>query len=611
MSVSHGPPIAIVYFSETGTAHSLADRLRRKLLRLHFRATILDAEELAKVTSLLFTSSRDRERLIVIFLCATTGNGEIPRHARRLWRFMLRKKLTAQSCFGLEFSSFGLGDASYAKFNWAAKKVHKRMLQLGAVEICMRGEGDESASGGIEHAYSEWELTLCSSLLNLYPIPEGVDAIPDTVLLPPEFSVTVLSDLPPAPITDEAALLKSRVTSTVKLGTVGRNARTTPATHFQDTREFVLTIEGTISDHPELIPGATLLIYPQNDSAAVAALISSQNWDSIADLPLSVSPSVLRWATAKPLTLRSMLTYHLDFTSVPRATFFEVLCYFSNGDEQQEEKLRQFADTGNEEYTQDRYDYADRPRRSILECLMEFESVKIPVEYLLEVFGELRPRQFSIAGFQENKIELLIAIVKYRTMLKRIRQGVCTRYVSDLKVGDHLLYEISPPQAKTPSSDTPVLLIGPGTGVAPLRWLLMNRMKSSSTSLLVFGNRFRNADWYYKSNWKSIDNEIESTDENGIVTITGGNCTVHCCFSRDGNKVKYVQDVLSRQDISASVAQMLVKQNGYVWVCGSKGKMPRAVRNVIEAAIDRIPGYSGQAVVAELDRQGRYVEETW
>ncbi|KAK7205597.1 hypothetical protein BZA70DRAFT_278515 [Myxozyma melibiosi] len=620
MTAEHGPSVAIVYFSETGTAQSLAENLCKRVLRLRFRASVLDADDVERVYRLLLTprpaaaADDDTDSVpIVIFVCSTTGNGEVPRHARRLWRALLRRKLTSAACAGIQFTTFGLGDSAYARFNWTAKKLHKRMLQLGASEFCTRAEGDEAATGGIEAAYSAWASSFCEELSRRFPLAGGSVPIPEDVVLSPLMPVSVLDD--EVAVVDEYSILQSRTTAASRVGTVTCNQRITPSTHFQDTRIFKLSPDPTHT-FPALTPGATLLIYSRNNDADVSSLIESQNWTPVADKHLSVPPAVRKWATTTPLTLRSLLTYHLDITAVPRATFFDTLSFFSRGNEQQRIKLKEFGDAGNEEFTQDRYDYADRPRRSALECLTEFDSVKVPVEYVLDVFSQLRPRQYSIAGWTPSsssspEIELLIAIVRYQTVLRRVRKGVCSTYIADLSPGASFLYEISAPQTTPPPADKPVVLVGPGTGGE------IEGAGGSAESVLVFGNRSRAADFYYLEDWHTAISPAEEVDDAGIVTISSSNgtssspATVYACFSRDGNKLRYVQNVLSRPAIAAHVADMLVNRGGYVWVCGSKGKMPRAVRTALVEALDGATGGNGEGFVAELDRSGRYLEETW
>jgi sulfite reductase alpha subunit-like flavoprotein len=123
------PPrtLLVLYGSETGTAADLAQDLARSAERLHFATTCLKANALDPPSSL-------PSYPIVIFVTSTTGQGDIPSNAQALWKSLLRKKLPGDWLKNTEFTTFGCGDSTYLKFNWAAKKVHKRFLQLGARE---------------------------------------------------------------------------------------------------------------------------------------------------------------------------------------------------------------------------------------------------------------------------------------------------------------------------------------------------------------------------------------------------------------------------------------------------------------------------------------------
>lgn len=137
------PPrrILILYGSETGTAADLAHELSRLTERHHFATTCLSASSLSPFSSLPSWP-------IVIFVTATTGQGDMPANLLALWRFLLRRKLPGDWLRHTEFTTFGCGDTGYKKFNWAVRKVHKRLLQLGAQEVAERGEGDEQHAEG-------------------------------------------------------------------------------------------------------------------------------------------------------------------------------------------------------------------------------------------------------------------------------------------------------------------------------------------------------------------------------------------------------------------------------------------------------------------------------
>lgn len=209
--------------------------------------------------------------------------------------------------------------------------------------------------------------------------------------------------------------------------------------------------------------------------------------------------------------------------SIPRRSFFAQLAHYTN-DEFHRERLLEFT---NPEYIDELYDYTTRPRRSIVEVLQEFESVHIPWQRVCSIIPALRGRQFSIASAQppwataENRtrIELLIAIVKYRTVIKRIRQGVCTRYVASLRPGQDISVTLQKGGLRVTKAETekPIVMIGPGTGVAPMRALTYQRKywreesqgapASSGRDTLFFGCRNAEADFFFKDEWNKFKDE--------------------------------------------------------------------------------------------------------
>lgn len=208
--------------------------------------------------------------------------------------------------------------------------------------------------------------------------------------------------------------------------------------------------------------------------------------------------------------------------SIPRRSFFAHLAHFTT-DPFQRDRLLEFT---NPEYIDELYDYTTRPRRSILEVLQEFETVKIPWQRVCSVIPTIRGRQFSIASAMRpeedgTKVELLIAIVKYKTVIKRIRQGVCTRYVALLKPGQDITVTLAKGGLGVTKAETakPVVMVGPGTGVAPMRALIYQRKywreedQSTSTNeacakdILFFGCRNAHSDYFFKDEWEQLKKE--------------------------------------------------------------------------------------------------------
>ena len=156
---------------------------------------------------------------------------------------------------------------------------------------------------------------------------------------------------------------------------------------------------------------------------------------------------------AHSLTLRRLLTAHLDPFSVPRRSFFELISHFSPPEHMEHEKLVEYLQPG--EGPDDMYEYAQRVRRTMAEVLYEFKSVQVPVAYVMELFPTLRERQYSIASAPSvrgllccasddqlygHRVQLVVALVKYKTRLQQPREGVCSAWIRRLLPGACVLY---------------------------------------------------------------------------------------------------------------------------------------------------------------------------
>jgi sulfite reductase alpha subunit-like flavoprotein len=396
----------------------------------------------------------------------------------------------------------------------------------------------------IDGSFIPWILTLRARILDQFPLPEGQSPIPDNVLLEPKWVLDYvdgnskeLGTTDPKIQRENSSLDKaSNEVLPIADGftaTLLSNDRLTPQNHWQDVRHLTFTL----SEPKAYGPGDVLTIYPKNFPVDVDQFIELQDWASIADTPLKFTstctaevtssyppPPVSPLSAGTPLTLRSLLSNYLDIMSIPRRSFFSHLVHYTS-DPFHIERLQEFT---NPEYIDELYDYTTRPRRSILEVLDEFTSVKIPWQRICSVIPLLRGRQFSIAsggslkslGSKTNTtgVELLVAIVKYKTIIKRIRQGVCTRYIASLEPGQSITVTLQKGGLNPRKSDLekPVVMIGPGTGVAPMRSLIYERIQwrdqqalpeqsdSNVADTLFFGCRNAEQDYFFKDEWQKL-----------------------------------------------------------------------------------------------------------
>ncbi|SMY22640.1 unnamed protein product [Zymoseptoria tritici ST99CH_1A5] len=646
----------ILYGSETGNAQDVAEEIGRLTERLHFETTILDLDSV---------QLRDVVKpTIVIFAISTAGQGEMPQNARSFWKKLLSSALRPGILRKVRFSSFGLGDSSYAQFNVAHRMLHGRLLQLGAKPFCERGEGNEQHPEGHSAGFREWVVLFRKTLLEAFPLPQDIEPIPDDVFIEPKWKlemiessqngslalsvhgdadgnhtngVSTTSTDTPQDIPDDSLIpIVDGYTASI-----ASNERLTSPDHFQDVRLLDLRIPREIFYGP----GAVGVVYPKNFPSDVDTFIDLMGWTSIADTPLRLisaiqssattlsTPSPLRnfdlaSSTSPHLTIRYLLTNILDIMSVPRRTFFASLSYLlqptdSDSDmAYQKTRLLELADPS---LIDELWDYTTRPKRTILEVMMDFTQVKIPYQYILSIIPLMRGRQFSIASGgalkqdeqDRTRIQLLVAIldppspiIKYRR-----RYGVATRYIATLRAGQKISIGVQPGYLDVSPAelDVPAIMIGPGTGLAPMRSLIweraMWRLQISSTSsaprdetstkdLLFTGHRSPNSDFFFASEYPTFPT-----------------LTVHPSFSRSPEHPRqYVQDSILAH--SKEVYTALVEKGGRVFVCGRSGAMPKAVREAICQVLEMeseegMSGEEAERWVARLEKEGRWRQETW
>ncbi|KAF2277740.1 NADPH dependent diflavin oxidoreductase-like protein 1 [Westerdykella ornata] len=617
----------VVYGSETGNAQDIAEELGRIAERLRFDTDVAELNAISLRQLLQYS--------VVLISISTTGQGELPQNSQIFWRALRSTRLRPGCLHQVHFASFGLGDSSYPKFNWAHRKLYNRLVQLGAQPVCDRAEADEQHPDGVDGAFASWSPKLRQRLLEEYPLPHGIHPIPDHVLLDPKWLLEVAEqesvqseqqDVQISVTSDHAADLPPANLLHIHNGltaTVVSNNRLTPNTHWQDVRHLQFDLPG----HHPYVPGDVLTIYPKNFPSDVNHFLEIMKWTSIADVPLKFTPTSTNTSNTHPplphvslndinITLRTLLTDHLDIMSIPRRSFFAHLAHFTT-DEFQRDRLLEFT---NPEYIDELYDYTTRPRRSILEVLQEFETVKIPWQRVCSIIPAMRGRQFSIASAypgspntsdDRTRIELLVAIVKYRTVIKRIRQGVCTRYIASLQPGQEITVTLHKGGLGVAKAETerPVVMIGPGTGVAPMRALIHKRKywrqelgidgAAASKDLLFFGCRNAGADFFFKGEWEALREEGVPLD-------------VFAAFSRDQREKVYVQDLVRKQ--GQRVYDALANKGGFVYICGSSGKMPQAVREALIEAFQthgQLSREDAEAYLAAMEKSGRYRQETW
>jgi sulfite reductase alpha subunit-like flavoprotein len=210
--------LLILYGSETGTARDVAESFwcdaRR---RPHLQCRLFAADDYPIINLI--------DESLVLFVTSTTGQGELPSNMRQFWRFIRRRSLVADALASMTFAVVGIGDASYQKFNFAAKKVHRRLAMLGGQILMRCALADEQNAGGIEAELDGWRREFWQ-LIDARMAIDVDEILPDSQPLEPKYCVEWIDD-------NRMVRSDDRTTKKYCRVTVAENRRVTADDHFQ------------------------------------------------------------------------------------------------------------------------------------------------------------------------------------------------------------------------------------------------------------------------------------------------------------------------------------------------------------------------------------------
>lgn len=527
---------------------------------------------------------------------------------------------------------FGLGDSGYQKYNFAAKKLDKRLLDLGAEPIIEKGLGDDQHPSGYEGALDPWLLSLWKSLNQTNPslLPRISDIIHPNLSILGDAKVEVIyysSDEAPqdSNMSDPKRLIERArsMSPALQFHNDGEpqymlqmvtNRRLTNEDSDRDVHHFELedpssAINYQVGDALEILPG-------QNPSA-VDAFIERCNLDPDCYVTIrakdgdKVSKGSLVNGLMDRIKLKTFVALTMDVASAsPRRYFFEVMSFFAAA-EHEKEKLQYFASP---EGRDDLYQYNQKEGRTVIEVLEDFPSVQMPFEWLVQLTPPLKKRAFSISSSplaHPNQIHLTVSIVSWLTPFKRTRHGLCSTWLVGLSPNEENLIPcwIHQGSLPPPRPSIPLMLIGPGTGCAPFRAFVEERAAQSAAEptapiLFFFGCRNQDNDFLYKDFW------LNHAQDQGVLSLKkGGGFFV--AFSRDQPQKVYVQHKIKEQ--SARVWNILCS-GAAIYIAGSSTKMPADVTSALEEVVCQEGGVPKQAAskwLRTLERAGRFNIETW
>jgi NADPH-ferrihemoprotein reductase len=613
---SSGRNMVVFYGSQTGTAEEFAGRLAKEAQRYGMKGMVADPEECSMEE---LTQMQDIENSLAVFCVATYGEGDPTDNAQEFYEWLQGGECDLS---GLHYAVFALGNKTYEHYNAMGKYVDTRLEELGGTRVFEMGNGDDDAN--IEEDFISWKDRFWPAVCEKF----GVEASGEDVSIRQYRLVAHDETLAREKIyTGEVARLHSyrnqRPPFDVKNPFIAK-MKVNRELHKGGDRSC-MHIEVDISNSKmRYDSGDHIAVYPQNDTALVNRIgeLLGVDLDSVISLVNLDEDSSKKHPFPCPCSYRTALSYYLDITSNPRTHIFKELAEYTT-DEKEKELLKLLGGSspeGKEKFNQ----WVIKDNRNIVHVLEDLPSCKPALDHLCELIPRLQSRYYSIASSPKvhpSEIHITAALVKYETPTGRLSKGVATSWMSEQSAsipkekpneeeGEIASYPLLPvfvrkSQFRLPTRpQTPIIMIGPGTGLAPFRGFIQERAflkeegKAVGDTILYFGCRKKAEDFIYQQ-------ELEQFVEKGVLKM-------HVAYSRDQEKKVYVQNLL--QERAGEVWRLIGTENAHLYVCGDAKQMARDVHDVIETIVREEVGMAesvASAYVKRMEAQKRYSADVW
>ncbi|WP_312315512.1 NADPH-dependent assimilatory sulfite reductase flavoprotein subunit [Atlantibacter sp.] len=544
-SAPQAAAITLISASQTGNARRVAEALRDDLLAAKLNVNLVNAGD--------YKFKQIAQEKLLIVVTSTQGEGEPPEEAVALHKFLFSKK--APKLDNTAFAVFGLGDSSYEFFCQSGKDFDSKLAELGAERLLDRVDTDVE----YQPAAQAWRERIVEVLKSRAPASSG--AIPQTAL-------GAVNDITSTPYTKEAPLVASL---SVNQKITGRNSQ-------KDVRHLEIDLGDSGLRYQ---PGDALGVWYQNDPALVEELVGLL-WLN-GDEPVEVD--------GKTLALRDALQWHFELT-VNTATIVENYATLTRAETLQgligdKNKLQHYASI------------------TPIVDMVRFAPAQLDAAQLIGLLRPLTPRLYSIASSQaetENEVHITVGVVRY-DVEGRARAGGASSFLADRveEDGEVRVFIEHNDNFRLPANpETPVIMIGPGTGIAPFRAFMQQRAAdgASGKNWLFFGNPHFTEDFLYQVEWQNYVKD-------GLLT------RIDLAWSRDQKEKIYVQDKLREQ---GAELWRWINDGAHIYVCGDANRMAKDVEQTLLDVIAEFGGMDTEAAdeyLSELRVERRYQRDVY
>jgi sulfite reductase (NADPH) flavoprotein alpha-component len=525
--------LTVLFASQTGNAAKVAKALTSAATGAGVHAVAVNVADY-KATNL-----RNERNLILV--SSTQGEGDPPDTAVEFHRFLFGKR--AARLEGLRFAVLALGDYSYANFCKAGVDFDTRLAELGAERVLDRVDCDVE----YQDAVDVWQGQVIETFKNLVP----------------KNGVSTSAAPAPAPI-EEVGYDKSRPFVAAVLERTNLNGRGSE----KQTFHFEISLTGSGITYQ---PGDALGVLPRNSPAYVQEVLSAAR----------LAPDVGVSVDGKDRPLAEVLGDTYEITTITRPFVKAYATATGHTD------LGALLEKGREE---DFKTYVHG--REIIDVVQAFPPGDMQPQAFVGMLRRLQPRLYSIASSllaHEEEVHLLVGLTRYESH-GRVREGVCSSFVCERLAEDEPLrvYPSVNPNFKLPENpDARIIMVGPGTGVAPFRAFVEERetLGCRGRNWLFFGDQHFATDFLYQIEW-------QRWHKSGVLSH------LDLAFSRDQDEKIYVQHRMIERgrDLYA-----WLQEGAYVYVCGDAGQMAADVHEALISIVSKEGGKGREAAVEYVE----------
>ncbi|MCY7579902.1 bifunctional cytochrome P450/NADPH--P450 reductase [Bacillus altitudinis] len=568
---SHGTPLLVLYGSNLGTAKQMANEFAEDGKAKGFDVT----------TAPLDDYTRKLPESGVVLIVTASYNGHPPDHAKQFVDWVTQDE--EQDLSNVTFAVFGCGDRNWAStYQRIPRLIDEALERKGAKRVTDIGEGD--AGGDMDEDKETFQKTVFDELAKEFNL-----TLQEKRQEKPNLSIAYTNELVERPVAKTYGAFSAVVLKNQEL----QSEKST-----RQTRH----IELQLPEGKHYKEGDHIGIVPKNSATLVQRVTDRFKLDPQQHMILSSEKEASHLPLNQPIQVEELLASHVELQEPVTRTQLRDLAKYTVCPPHRIELEQMAGETYQEALL--------KKRVTMLDLLEQYEACELPFDHFLALLPGLKPRYYSISSspkVDEKRLSITVAVVKGKSWSGRGEYaGVASNYLCGLQEGDEVacfLHEAQAGFELPPSPEIPMIMIGPGTGIAPFRGFIQareawqNEGKPLGEAHLYFGCRHPHEDDLYYD-------EMQLAEEKGVVTI-------HRAYSRYEEQKVYVQHFIKND--GAKLIKLLDK-GAYLYICGDgKVMAPDVEATLIELyqTEKQCAKETAEQWLTSLANDNRYVKDVW